>query len=71
MPDVRQILSKNWYLIENQPKLTKIFSQKRIIYSANRAHSLKYMLVKAKLNQNVNQNMGVSKPNVIDVREAV
>ena len=29
------------------------------------------MLVKAKVNQKVNQNMGVSKPNVKDVSEAV
>ena len=47
-PNVKQILSKNWFLIENQPYLNKIFPQKPII-SYKRAHSLKDMLVKAKL----------------------
>ena len=47
-PNVKQILSKNWFLIENQPYLNNIFPQKPII-SYKRAHSLKDMLVKAKL----------------------
>ena len=47
-PNIKKILSKNWFLIENQPHLNKIFPQKPII-SYKRASSLKDILVKAKL----------------------
>ena len=49
MPDVRQKLSKNWYLIENQPNLTKIFSQKRITYRTNEHTPSKTCLLKQNL----------------------
>ena len=39
---------KNWFLIENQPHLNKVFPKKSII-SYKRASSLKDILVKAKL----------------------
>ena len=48
IPNIKQILSKNWNSIENQRYLKTIFPQKLII-SYNRAHSLKNMFVKAKL----------------------
>ena len=47
-PNINKILSKNWFLIENQPHLNKIFPQTPII-SYKRSNSLKEILVKAKL----------------------
>lgn len=47
-PNIKQILSKNWYLIENQPGLKAIFPEQPII-SYKKADSLKDILLRAKL----------------------
>ena len=48
VPNLRQILMKNWYLIEQQPLLKEIFKEPPII-SYTRGRSLKDILVRAKL----------------------
>ena len=47
VPNIKQILMKNWYLLE-QPRLKKIFKESPII-SCTRGRSLKDILVSAKL----------------------
>ena len=47
VPNLKQILMKNWYLLE-QPRLKKIFKESPII-SCTRGRSLKDILVSAKL----------------------
>ena len=46
-PNVKEILLKNWYLIQNQPELNVIFPQPPIV-SYKKNQSLKDMLVRAK-----------------------
>ena len=48
VPNLKQILMKNWYLIEQQPLLKEIFKEPPII-SYTRGRSLKDILVRAKL----------------------
>ena len=47
VPNLKEILMKNWYLIE-QPRLKEIFKEPPII-SYTRGRSLRYILVRAKL----------------------
>ena len=48
VPNLKQILMKNWHLIEQQPRLKEIFKEPPII-SYKRGRSLKDILVRAKL----------------------
>ena len=48
VPNLKQILMKNWHLIEQQPRLKEIFKEPPII-SYRRGRSLKDILVRAKL----------------------
>ena len=48
VPNLKQILMKNWHLIEQQPRLKEIFKEPPII-SYKRGRSLKGILVRAKL----------------------
>ena len=48
VPNLKQILMKNWHLIEQQPRLKEIFKEPPIISYA-RGRSLKDILVRAKL----------------------
>ena len=48
VPNLKQILMKNWYLIEQQPRLKEIFKEPSII-SYTRGCSLKDILVRGKL----------------------
>ena len=48
VPNLKQILMKNWHFIEQQPRLDEIFREPPIV-SYKRGRSLKDILVKAKL----------------------
>ena len=48
VPNLKQILMKNWHLIEQQPRLKEIFKEPPLI-SYKRGRSLKDILVRAKL----------------------
>ena len=48
VPNIKQILMKNWHIIQNQPRLREIFKEPPII-SFRKGKSLKDMLVRAKL----------------------
>ena len=48
VPNLKQILIKNWHFIEQQPRLNEIFREPPIV-SYKRGRSLKDILVKAKL----------------------
>ena len=48
VPNLKQILMKNWHFIEQQPRLNEIFRESPVV-SYKRGRSLKDILVKAKL----------------------
>ena len=48
VPNLKQILMKNWHFIEQQPRLNEFFREPPIV-SYKRGRSLKDILVKAKL----------------------
>ena len=48
VPNLKQILMKNWHLIEKQPLLSEIYKKPALV-SYKRGRSLKDILVRAKL----------------------
>ena len=49
VPNLKQILMKNWHLIEQQPLLSEIYKLEPALVSYKRGRSLKDILVRAKL----------------------
>ena len=61
VPNLKQILMRNWHLIQQQPLLTRIFKDPPIV-SYKRGRSLKDILVRAKLYQAITRGWELCRP---------